>query len=204
LRRVPLPRRPPHFGVLVEMRGPLAEGPVSTRVVAGLFRYVEYIDDAIEDLVVDGWLKRSASAVTATPDAMDLLDTLRDAAGRALDPVWGSPLDLLATLESVTHRALGSSAGLVFDTLALVNPPAGVAVRLFERCNALRHHRADAHASAWQAVGLTATSVAEVSPTDPVRQEVETATNRIASRAFRPLSTVERAELLERLRNLPV
>jgi hypothetical protein len=196
--------KPPHFGVLVELRGPLAAGPVSLRVVAGLFRYAEHIVDAVDDLVADGWLKRSANAVVATPMTMDVLDTMRGAAGRALDAAWGVPLELLTRMDTVVRGAVGTSAGPVFDALAAVDPPAGPAVKLFERCNALRHHRADAHAAAWLAVGMTATSVAAVASTDPVRQDVETATNRMASRAFRPLSTVERSELCAMLRAQPV
>lgn len=204
LRRSPLPRRPSHLGVLVEMRCLLPAGPVSLHVVAGLFRYVEHIGDAIEDLIAEGWLKRSANAVAATPATTTVLDAMRDTAGRVLEPVWGRQSDLLTRMDAVVRGAVGSSAGPVFDALATVEPPAGPAVRLFERCNALRHHRADAHAAAWHAVGLTATSVVEVAATDPVRQDVETATNRVASRAFRPLSTVERAELHDQLRRLPV
>jgi hypothetical protein len=204
LRRTPPHRKPPNFGVLVEMRCLLLAGPVSLHVVAGLFRYAADIGDAIEDLITEGWLKRSANAVAATPITMELLDAMRNAAGRALEPAWGLPLDLLARMNGIVLGAIGSSAGPVFDALATVEPPAGPAVRLFERCNALRHHRADAHAAAWQTVGLTATSVQEVSPTDPVRADVETATNRVASRAFRPLSTVERAGLHEQLRRLSV
>lgn len=199
-----LPHRPPHFGVLVELRGPLAAGPVSLHVVAGLFRYAEHIADAVEDLIADGWLKRSANALTATPATVEILDTMRAAAGRALDEVWDAPLDLLARMTAVVRGAIGTSAGPVFDALAAVDPPAGPAVRLFERCNALRHHRADAHAAAWQAIGLTATSVAAVPMSDPVRQDVETMTNRIASRAYRPLSTVDRSGLCSLLHRLPV
>ena len=204
LRRNPLPRRPPHFGVLVELRGLLPAGPVSLHVVAGLFRYAEHIGDAVDELVADGWLTRSANALAATPSTIEVLDTMRAAATRALDPVWGVPLDLLARLDAVVLGAVGSSAGPVFDALAAVVPPAGPAVRLFEGCNALRHHRADAHAASWAAAGLTATSVAEVSMSDPIRQDVETATDRVNARAYRPLSTVERAELVELLRQLPV
>jgi tetratricopeptide (TPR) repeat protein len=200
-----LPNRPPHLGVLLELRGPLRSGPVPLEVVAGLFRYyAQHIEAAVDELVAAGWLLRSAHALAATPNTMAVLDTHLGAAERALDSVWGWPADLLARLVAVLDGAVGTSAGPVFDTLATVDPPSTAAVQLFERCNALRHHRADAHAAAWRAVGLTATSVAEVPATDPVRLAVETATNRIASRAFRPLSTVERAELGALLRQLPI
>jgi hypothetical protein len=45
--------------------------------------------------------------------------------------------------------------------------------------------------------------VAGVPPHDPVRRQVETATNRIAARPYRPLSPPERAELVALLRSLP-
>jgi hypothetical protein len=196
--------RPRHFGVLVELRGPLLAGPVSLGLVPGLFRYAPGIDTVIGELVADGWLVRSANALAATRRTTEVLDVLMAAAGRALDPVWGRPVDLLGRVSAVVAGAVGTSEGPVFDALATVDPPGSPAVRLFERCNALRHHRADAHAAAWHAVGRTATSVADVPRADPIRRGVETATNRIASRAFRPLSTVDRAELCALLLRLPV
>ncbi len=198
-----LPQRPPHFGALVELRGLLLAGPVPLSVVAGLFRYEPRIDDTVGDLVAEGWLVRSAHAIAATPRSLAVLYAFMSAAGTALVELWGWPEDELARVDAVVRRAIGTSTGPVFDSLATVDTDGAPALRLFERCTALRHHRADAHATVWRAVGLTATSVATVPLTDPMRRDVETATNRIAARAYRPLSTVERAELLALLRRLP-
>jgi tetratricopeptide (TPR) repeat protein len=196
--------RPRHFGVLIELRVPLPAGPVATPVLAGLFRYQPGIDDAVADLVADGWLTRSANAVAATPKCLSLLENVVAVLGAVLAEAWGSPDEALARMDAVVRGAIGTSAGPVFDALATVDPSGRGAARLFERCNALRHHRADAHAAAWRAAGLTATSVGDAP--SAVRRDVETATNRVAARAYRPLSTVERAErgaLLGRLDGQP-
>lgn len=198
-----LPERPPHFGVLVELRSLLLAGPVGVDVVAGLFRYQPRIDLAIGELVAGGWLVRSAGAIAATSRCMTALAALMAAAGRALVDLWGAPEDALDRVAEVVTGALRTSAGPVFDALATVDINAPPAVRLFERCNALRHHRADGHAAAWWAVGLAPTAVANVPPHDPVRRQVETATNRIAARPYRPLTSHERAELVALLRSLP-
>ena len=198
-----LPERPPHFGALVELRSMLLMGPVSDTVIAGLFRYHPEIDEGIKELVAEGWLDTTDDGVTATPRCTAVLDVLLTAAEIALTEAWGAPDEQLAAVDDVVTGAAGTSEGPVFDALAAVDTGGGPALRLFERCNALRHHRADAHAAAWHAYGLTATSVADVPQADPVWQDVETTTNRIASRPYRRLSTVDRAALVLALRRLP-
>jgi Tfp pilus assembly protein PilF len=196
--------RPPHFGTLVELRGLLLAGVAPDPVIAGLFRYHPGTDAAIAELVATGWLARTEGGVTATPRATAVLDAQMTAAEIALYEVWGAPDELLARVEDVARCAVGTSEGPVFDALATVDVGGGPALRLFERLNALRQHRADAHAAAWQAAGLTATSAAALPLTDPVRRDVETTTNRIASRPYRRLSTVDRTGLVAALRQLPV
>lgn len=194
-----LAERPPRLGALVELRPLLLAGPVAMDVVNGLFRYQPGINGDITRLERGGWLVRSPHAVTATSRCVAMLEAINMAAGIALREWWGRPEQELARVDAVVCGAVGTSAGPVFDALATVDPRGGPAVRLFERCNALRYHRADAHAAAWQAVGLTATSVALVPSADPVRRDVETVTNRLASRPYRPLSTVERDGLVTAL-----
>jgi hypothetical protein len=198
-----LPERPPHFGVLVELRTLLLAGPVPTTVVAELFRYGPGIRAAVGDLAATGWLACSANAVAATPRCRAVLSALMSAAGITLVGLWGAPDAQVSQLHEVVRGAIGTSAGPVFDALATVDVDGPAAVRLFELCNALRHHRADGHAAAWRAFGLTATSVAAVPKSDPVRRDVETTTNRIAARVYRPLSTVRRSGLVTLLRHLP-
>jgi hypothetical protein len=197
-----LRERPDHLGPLVELRTLLPAGPVSKSVVAELFRYSEVVDTALADLVATGWLTDTGTAFAATPKCHDLLANLVVAMDTALGRQWERPA-LTATLTTVVRRAAGTSDGPVFDALAGANPRGGHAVRLFELCNTLRHHRADAHAAAWRAAGLSADAVRDLPDDDPVRREIEAATDRVASRPYRPLSTADRAELVTQLGRLP-
>jgi tetratricopeptide (TPR) repeat protein len=195
--------RPARFGVLVELHTLLLTGPVPLPVVAALFCYEPGIDGIVARLVADGWLVTSAHAIAATPRCRATLHVFLAAAATACERLWGRPDDELARLDEVVRAAVGTSTGPVFDELATVDVPGPPAVRLFERCIALRHHRADGHASAWRSAGIEPAAVAGLPADDPVRQQVATATNRVAARPYRPLSTVDRAELVGLLRRLP-
>lgn len=59
----------------------------------------------------------------------------------------------------------------------------------------LRYHRADAHAAAWQAAGLTSQAMMQL-PADPVRAAIEAETNRRAGAPYATLSADERVALL--------
>jgi hypothetical protein len=193
-----LPERPAELGPLVELRTLLLAGPVPEPVLVGLFRYSDEAERAVGELIETGWLTDTGDALAATPRCRTLLTALMATMDSALGKAWDDPA-LVATLESVVRGAIGTSDGPVFDAMAAATPRTGRSIRLFELCNALRHHRADAHAAAWRAAGLNADSVRELSPGDLLRREVETGTNRIASRPYRSLSTKERAELVTRL-----
>ncbi|MEO3892706.1 hypothetical protein [Nonomuraea sp. B5E05] len=67
-------------------------------------------------------------------------------------------------------------------------------VLLFNRIAALRHHRADAHATAWQAQGLTAAGIVALAD-GPLRARIEAETNLRAASAYRTLSADERDTL---------
>ncbi len=79
---------------------------------------------------------------------------------------------------------------------------AGPGLRLLTRLGTIRYHRADAHAAAWQAAGLTAAEVVAL-PSGPVRDAIEADTNRRASTPYAALAPVERAALRDDLRALP-
>lgn len=66
---------------------------------------------------------------------------------------------------------------------------------LHTRFSALRYHRADAHAAAWQAAGLTSTTITELAA-GPARDAIEAETNRRNGLAYATLSRDERAKLL--------
>jgi hypothetical protein len=66
----------------------------------------------------------------------------------------------------------------------------------------LRYHRADAHAAAWQAAGLTADAMIQL-PEGPLRAAIEEETNRRAGVPYAALSIDERVALLAGLAALP-
>ena len=75
-------------------------------------------------------------------------------------------------------------------------------VLLHHRLSVLRYHRADAHAAAWQAAGLTSEAMTQL-PAGPVRAAIEAETNRRAGVPYATLSVDERIALLAGLAALP-
>jgi hypothetical protein len=66
----------------------------------------------------------------------------------------------------------------------------------------LRYHRADAHAAAWQAAGLTSVTMRQL-PSGPSRDAIEAETNRRAGVPYATLSPDERITFLAGLAALP-
>jgi hypothetical protein len=79
---------------------------------------------------------------------------------------------------------------------------APVGLLLHTRVSVLRYHRADAHADAWQAAGLTSTTIGQM-PAGPARDAIEAETNRRAGLPYASLSPDERIALLGGLAALP-
>ncbi|MEC3980255.1 helix-turn-helix domain-containing protein [Amycolatopsis sp. H20-H5] len=108
--------------------------------------------------------------------------------------------DEVLELAEAAVAGTGPSEGPVFAGMAAASPDESRESRLFEALFALRHHRADAHAAAWLAEGLTADAVRALTDDDPLRKRIETVTDRVASRAYRHLTVEQRAGLLDGLR----
>jgi hypothetical protein len=66
----------------------------------------------------------------------------------------------------------------------------------------LRYHRADAHAAAWHAAGLTGAAIQQL-PAGPARDAIEAGTNRRASPPYATLTPDERITFLAGLAALP-
>jgi hypothetical protein len=96
------------------------------------------------------------------------------------------------------------TGGPAFRAMVPVFEPddATPAMRLMSRLGALRHHRADAHRSAWAGAGLTLQQLRELD--DPhVRASIEDETNRLDGPIYQILSPRERLEFLAGLAALP-
>jgi hypothetical protein len=103
----------------------------------------------------------------------------------------------------LVHAAL-ATGGDAYSTMAPPHEPAGATAGLLlhTRLSVLRYHRADAHAAAWQAAGLTGTTVGQM-PTGPAREAIEEDTNRRAGVPYATLNPDERITLLAGLAALP-
>ncbi|MFC7591284.1 hypothetical protein ACFQYP_51990 [Nonomuraea antimicrobica] len=105
----------------------------------------------------------------------------------------------LAGPAALMGRMLDGAERLPGGALELLAPPyepdgAGPGLLLFNRLATLRYHRADAHAAAWQAAGLSATEIVGLAG-GPLRTGIEAETNRRAAAPYEVLSEPERETL---------
>lgn len=126
--------------------------------------------------------------------------------GRAASAGVTAPAGLpgLAALVGRVLTAAAETAGPAFAGLYPPHERAGdpPGVVLFNRLAVLRYHRADAHAAAWAAEGLTAQEMQALQPGE-LRERIEAETNRLAATPYAVLSEPERQALVAGLRMLP-
>jgi hypothetical protein len=133
--------------------------------------------------------------------------SLRTTTEPLVDELWATEAERLPRLADLAGRlvtAAADSGGLAFELLVPVFEPegTGTAMLLAERLTPLRFHRADAHAAAWRAAGLTAEQV-QALPPGPARHAIEADTNERAAKPYAALSDAERFELVAGLGRLP-
>jgi hypothetical protein len=114
--------------------------------------------------------------------------------------LWSHDDDALNALNDLAGRVVQAGLATGGDAYMTMAPPyepadATVGVLLHHRLSVLRYHRADAHAAAWQAAGLTAEAMVQL-PEGPMRAAIEAETNRRAGVPYAVLSVDERVALL--------
>jgi hypothetical protein len=119
--------------------------------------------------------------------------------------LWRDEPDRVVRLNGVLQRVLEVAAG--GDAYAAMAPPfeppaAAPGLLLLHRLSSLRYHRADAHAAAWAAAGLTAAQIVAMT-TGPQRDAIEAETNRLAGPPYEVLTPDERIGMLADLAALP-
>jgi hypothetical protein len=165
-------------------------------------------------------LDRSADgSITAADRGLAFLRDLFALHGRALTRRWGTDgnqtgamphPDRVDRLTEVLGRVLAEAAatgGAAWAAQAPPYEPAGTppGVLLLNRLSTLRYHRADAHAAAWQAAGLTAAGIAAMpwGRWSLQRQAVEDDTDARAAAPYAVLTPEQRLRLLADLSALP-
>lgn len=192
----------PNAGLLVDLLIPLLAGPADIPALHSIERYTPYerFIDGIEQHVAQGMLRRSGGVVTATPAGLELLRDVRRAQGIAISELWSDRSDAVARLRPLADKVLNSvdDPGPAFS---LQKPPVqadSAAQGLHDRLTSLRYYRADAHAAAWQAAGLTTAEMVA----GPPRETIEAETNRLAARPYKILFEGERDSFLDALKAL--
>ena len=201
-------------GYLIDLRNPLAAGrTVSRDDLAELYRYTDRdeIGATVARSVGHGLLVETEGVFRATAAGRAVLHDLFAVQGVVLAERWGSVSHVVRTLNDLLApvlRAAEASAGPAFTIQAPPYEPPGTPAELvlLNRLSTLRYHRTDAHASAWQAAGMTAAQVAAEpwgTPWSERRRQVEHHTNVVAGRPFAVLDDDQRLQLLAGLAALP-
>ena len=188
--------RPADLGLLNDLRFTLPLRPLTRRDLAAVYRYSDR-EDAVRDHVRRGDLADDGGTLTLTGKGRRIVLGLYEAHADTVTRVWrGHDVETLAALAG---RVLGKALAEPGDALAAMAPPyepenAPAGLLLFNRLAALRYARADAHAAAWQAAGLTAAQIVALRP-GPLRERVEADTNRRAAAPYEALTHRERVVL---------
>ena len=117
--------------------------------------------------------------------------------------LWSQHEGSLAGLADLAGRLVRAALPTGGDAYTAVAPPhetadATAGLLLHLRLSVLRYHRADAHAAAWQAAGLTSKDIREM-PAGATRIAIEADTNQRAGVPYATLSPDERLTLLAAL-----
>ncbi|MEV0625839.1 hypothetical protein [Nonomuraea wenchangensis] len=193
-------------GLLLDLRFVLPLRPLTRAGLAAIHRYHDpaALEDAVREHLREGTLTDGDDGLRLTARGLAYVHRLYDVHAAAAARAWaGRDLPALAGLAG---RVLEHAERIPGGALELVAPPyepggASPGVLLFNRLAALRYHRADAHAAAWEAAGLSMTEIVGLRD-GPVRAEVEAATNLRAGRAYAALSPAERDTLHDGLLTL--
>lgn len=200
----------PGQGLLVPLLVPMLHGPFVFGQLRSLVRYApkENFAAAVESHVDAGIFTRLPDGhFDLTAKGRALAEQLRRFQGQAISELWQPAAEAVGRLLPLAERLVAAAwetAGTSFALAAGVQEPADAtpAHRLSMRNTALRYHRADAHAAAWAAKGLSAAQIVELTE-GPEREEIEADTNRRAAPPYTALTAGERQTWLDGLRALP-
>ncbi len=203
---------PRAIGFLVDLRNPLAAGrTISASGLLANYRYdnPERVRETVRRSADHGMLEvMDDGGILATDRGHKFLADLYALHADVLAELWeGEHEGRVDRLNDALGRILEAAQATGGPAWAVQAPPheppdATASVLLLNRLSALRYHRADAYAAAWQAAGLTAQQIVAMPP-GPERDAVEAATNERAAAPYEALTAGERLELLADLAALP-
>ncbi|RVX46131.1 hypothetical protein EDD27_8983 [Nonomuraea polychroma] len=191
-------------GLLSDLRFVFPLRPVTRAQLGSIYRYGEA---DVQEQVRKGTLVEDDGVLRPTAEGLEFIHRLYELHAAATERVWGGhDLPGLAGLAGLAGRVLDQAGRMPGGALEAVAPPyepegAAPGLLLFNRLAVLRYHRADAHAAAWQAAGLSVAEIVGLRD-GPLRAGIETDTNLRAGAAYEVLSADERDTLYDGLLKL--
>jgi hypothetical protein len=196
--------------MFAQLRTTLAARTISAAGIAAVYRYrdPDEVRADLDRLRAAGLIAAAADgAIAATETGRAVLAGMYQAGAEVTGELWSQHNDALAGLNDLAGRVVQAGLATGGNAYRAMAPPyepadATAGVLLHHRLSVLRYHRADAHAAAWQAAGLTSEAMMQL-PAGPVRAAIEAETNRRAGVPYATLSADERVALLGGLAALP-
>jgi len=196
--------------MFAQLRTALAARTVTAAGLAAVYRYrdPDEVSGDLDRLRAAGLIGAAGEgAIAATETGRAVLAGMYQAGAEVTGQLWSQHGNALAGLNDLAGRVVQAGLATGGDAYLALAPPyepadATVGVLLHHRLSVLRYHRADAHAAAWQAAGLTSEAMMQL-PAGSVRAAIEAETNRRAGVPYATLSADERVALLAGLAALP-
>jgi hypothetical protein len=196
--------------MFAQLRTALAARTVTAAGIAAIYRYrdPDEVRGDLDGLRAAGLIHPAGDgAIEATETGRAVLAGMYQVSAEVAGQLWSQHDTALTGLNDLAGRVVQAGLATGGDAYLAMAPPyepadAAVAVLLHHRLSVLRYHRADAHATAWQAAGLTSEAMMQL-PAGPTRTAIEVETNRLAGGPYGTLSADERVALLAGLAALP-
>jgi hypothetical protein len=196
--------------MFAQLRTALVTRTVTAAGIAAIYRYrdPDEVRGDLDGLRAAGLIRASGdAAIEATETGRAVLAGMYQVGAEVTGQLWNQHDSALSGLSDLAGRVVQAglaTGGEAYTTMAPPYEPADATagVLLHHRLSVLRYHRADAHATAWQAAGLTSEAMMQL-PAGPVRAAIEAETNRLAGAPYATLSVDERVALLAGLAALP-
>ncbi|GAA2208414.1 hypothetical protein GCM10009850_038720 [Nonomuraea monospora] len=193
-------------GLLSDLRFTLPLRPLTRDHLAVIDRYgtAPARERDLQEHLRQHTLTEDDGTLRLTGKGLEFVHRLYEVHAATADRVWAA--HDVPGLAALAARVLDAAERLPGGALELVAPPyepeaATPGLLLFNRLAVVRYHRADAHAAAWRAAGLSVSEIV-VLPDGPLRDGIETETNLRAAAPYRVLTDLEREALYDGLMKL--
>ncbi len=161
---------PEAMRMFAQLRTALATRPVTAAGIAAVYRYrdPDEVRGDLDGLRAAGLINAAGDGgIEATEIGRAVLVGMYQVGAEVTGQRWSQHDDALAALNDLAGRVVQAGLATGGDAYMTMAPPyepadGTVGMLLHHRLSVLRYHRADAHAAAWQAAGLTAEAMIQL------------------------------------------